>query len=76
MAKKKDTNKSQHAARKATQAYEEHEPGQKRTRKSTRSGTSHNKATNTLEIREQLTRNSPSARHDRDRSKRGPLRGR
>lgn len=65
MTKRKDSNKSTHAGRKATQGYEEHEPGAKRTRKSTRSGTSHNKPSNTLEIREQFTRNTPSARHDR-----------
>ena len=65
MAKKPDTNKSEHAAKKATRALEEHEPGAKRTRKSTRASKNRSKPENTLEIREGMRRNTPSARHAR-----------
>lgn len=65
MPKKPDSNESQHADRKATHVLEEHEPGAKRSRKSTRRSHNRSKPESTLEIRESLRKNTPAARHAR-----------
>lgn len=60
-----DSNESERAAKVASTAYEEHKPGEPRSRKSTRKAANRGKPASTLEIRESLQKGSPEARHDR-----------
>jgi len=58
-----DSNESERAAKTSNTAYEEHEPGEKRSRKSTRGSANGGKPASPLEIREALQKGTPQARH-------------
>jgi hypothetical protein len=65
-----DSNESERADKTSTTAYEGHEPGEPRSRKSTRKSANAGKPASTLEIREALQKGTPEARHAHGRPER------
>jgi hypothetical protein len=74
--KRPASHESAHAARKATYAFEAHEEHKRPSRKSSRKGANRLKADLAFNLREEMTKGSPEARHAKAAAQARRVRGR